>query len=225
MPDARDSTRSPSRSSGTRSPRPPTRWRSMIMRSAYSPVVRDTMDYSTALCDRHGRVVAQGLTLAVQLGTFPTVMRLRARRVRRRPQPGDIYIANDPYGYGGQHLPDIYVIKPIFVDGAARGLGGDDGAPHRRRRHRARAASPSTRPRSTGGLRMPLLKLFDRASRTRRFPHHRGEHAAAGAGARRSAGAGRGLPRRRARAHASSSSATARMRHAYMDELQRPPSA
>ena len=46
----------------------------VIMRSAYSPVVRDTMDYSTALCDRNGRVVAQGLTLAVQLGTFPTVM-------------------------------------------------------------------------------------------------------------------------------------------------------
>ena len=44
------------------------------MRSAYSPVVRDTMDYSTALCDRTGKVVAQGLTLAVQLGTFPTVM-------------------------------------------------------------------------------------------------------------------------------------------------------
>ena len=46
----------------------------VIMRSAYSPVVRDTLDYSTALCDRNGRVVAQGLTLAVQLGTFPTVM-------------------------------------------------------------------------------------------------------------------------------------------------------
>ena len=47
----------------------------VLMRSAYSPVVRDTLDYSTALCDRNGRLVAQGLTLAVQLGTFPTVMR------------------------------------------------------------------------------------------------------------------------------------------------------
>ena len=47
----------------------------VVMRSAYSPVVRDTMDYSTALCDRDGELVAQGLTLAVQLGTFPTVMR------------------------------------------------------------------------------------------------------------------------------------------------------
>ena len=37
-----------------------------VMRSAYSSVVRDTMDYSTALCDRNGQVIAQGLTLAVQ---------------------------------------------------------------------------------------------------------------------------------------------------------------
>ena len=43
----------------------------IVMRSAYSPVVRDTMDYSTALCDRRGQLIAQGLTLAVQLGSFP----------------------------------------------------------------------------------------------------------------------------------------------------------
>ena len=47
----------------------------VIMRSAYSPVVRDSMDYSTALCDRHGQIIAQGLTLAVQLGAFPDGMR------------------------------------------------------------------------------------------------------------------------------------------------------
>ena len=93
----------------------------VIMRSAYSPVVRDTMDYSTALCDRNGRVVAQGLTLAVQLGTFPTVMGYVLEELGPTAQPGDVYIANDPYGCGGQHLPDIYVIKPVFVDGALEG--------------------------------------------------------------------------------------------------------
>jgi N-methylhydantoinase B len=87
----------------------------VIMRSAYSPVVRDTMDYSTALCDREGRVVAQGLTLAVQLGTFPTVMGYVLEELGPTAQPGDVYIANDPYGCGGQHLPAIYVIKPVFV--------------------------------------------------------------------------------------------------------------
>ncbi len=93
----------------------------VIMRSAYSPVVRDTMDYSTALCDRDGRVVAQGLTLAVQLGTFPSVMRYVLEEYGTSALPGDVYIANDPYGCGGQHLPDLYVIKPIFVSGELEG--------------------------------------------------------------------------------------------------------
>jgi N-methylhydantoinase B len=93
----------------------------VIMRSAYSPVVRDTMDYSTALCDRNGRVVAQGLTLAVQLGTFPTVMGHVLDELGPTAQQGDVYITNDPYGCGGQHLPDIYVIKPVFVDGELEG--------------------------------------------------------------------------------------------------------
>src|SRR3954453_2979060 len=88
----------------------------VIMRSAYSPVVRDTMDYSTALCDRNGRVVAQGLTLAVQLGTFTTAMGSVLEGFGSAAAPGAIYIANDPYGCGGQHLPDIYVIKPVFVN-------------------------------------------------------------------------------------------------------------
>ena len=93
----------------------------VIMRSAYSPVVRDTMDYSTALCDRNGRVVAQGLTLAVQLGTFPTVMGYVLEEFGSSARPGDVYIANDPYGCGGQHLPDIYVIQPVFVNDVLQG--------------------------------------------------------------------------------------------------------
>ncbi len=93
----------------------------MVMRSAYSPVVRDTMDYSTALCDRRGKVVAQGLTLAVQLGTFPTAMQYVLDEYGATAEPGDVYVTNDPYGYGGQHLPDIYVIKPLFVQGRLEG--------------------------------------------------------------------------------------------------------
>ncbi len=93
----------------------------IIMRSAYSPVVRDTMDYSTALCDRHGQVIAQGLTLAVQLGSFPDGMGILLRDHAATAKPGDIFLFNDPYGSGGQHLPDMYVIKPIFHDGAIEG--------------------------------------------------------------------------------------------------------
>lgn len=133
----------------------------MVMRSAYSPVVRDTMDYSTALCDRHGQVIAQGLTLAVQLGTFPTVMRYVLSEYGRSAQLGDVYLTNDPYGFGGQHLPDLYVIKPIFVNDTLEGwsatmahhsdVGGI--APGSVAVHASEIYQE--------GLRIPLLKLVD----------------------------------------------------------------
>jgi N-methylhydantoinase B len=94
----------------------------IVMRSAYSPVVRDIMDYSTALCDAEGRVVAQGLTLPIQLCSFPRVMRILLARYGGTLAPGDVFVSNDPYGSGGQHLPDVYVLKPIFVDGALAGF-------------------------------------------------------------------------------------------------------
>jgi len=94
----------------------------IIMRSAYSPVVRDIMDYSTGLCDPQGRIIAQGLTLPIQLCSFPRVMRFLEERFGDDMAPGDIFITNDPYGSGGQHLPDVYVLKPIFNDGALAGF-------------------------------------------------------------------------------------------------------
>jgi N-methylhydantoinase B len=132
----------------------------VIMRSAYSPVVRDTMDYSTALCDRNGHVIAQGLTLAVQLGTFPTIMRHVVEEHAPDARPGDVYIANDPYGSGGQHLPDIYIIEPIFVDGVLEGYA----ATMAHHSDVGGIAAGSSAVHATEiyqeGLRLPLLKLF-----------------------------------------------------------------
>src|SRR5580704_6930290 len=133
-----------------------------IRRSAYSPVVRDTMDYSTALCDRTGQVIAQGLSLAVQLGAFPAAMGHLIEQFGDDMHDGDIFIFNDPYGAGGQHLPDIYVIKPFIRDGARHGyactmahhcdVGG--------------IAPGSTAMHATEifqeGLRLPIVKLYER---------------------------------------------------------------
>ncbi|MBL8698850.1 MAG: hydantoinase B/oxoprolinase family protein [Alphaproteobacteria bacterium] len=133
----------------------------VIMRSAYSPVVRDSMDYSTALCDRHGQIIAQGLTLAVQLGAFPDTMRVILAQPEGSIRPGDVFISNDPYGSGGQHLPDIYVIKPIFdgeqLEGYACTMAHhcDVGG----------IAPGSTAMHATDihqeGLTLPLLKLYE----------------------------------------------------------------
>jgi len=93
----------------------------VIMRSAYSNIVRDSMDYSTAVCDHDGRTVAQGLTTPVHLGSFPDAMRHLVEQFGTDMAPGDIFLFNDPYGAGGMHLPDFYIIKPVFVDGQVEG--------------------------------------------------------------------------------------------------------
>ncbi len=136
----------------------------VILRSAFSPVVRDSMDYSTAVMDKNGAVVAQGLTLAVQLGSFPDVMRHLLKQYADDIHPGDLFICNDPYGAGGQHLPDIYIIKPIFVDETLEGFAAtiahhsDVGG----------IAPGSVAIHATDihqeGLRLPIVKLYDQGA-------------------------------------------------------------
>src|SRR6516165_3116607 len=87
-----------------------------LVRTAYSPNLKRAMDFSTAFCDVDGRLVAQGLTLPVHLGSIPEAMNAVLARYRDRVRPGDVFILNDPYE-GGTHLPDLYVVQPIFHEG------------------------------------------------------------------------------------------------------------
>ena len=80
-----------------------------IFRTAYSGVLKDAMDYSTAFCDGRGRVVAMGLTVPAHLGSFPEALAAVLARYGDRMGPGDIFCLNDPFE-GGMHLPDIFVL-------------------------------------------------------------------------------------------------------------------
>ncbi|QSR19611.1 hydantoinase B/oxoprolinase family protein [Novosphingobium sp. KA1] len=93
----------------------------ILMRTAHSPIVRDAMDFSTALCDAEGENLAQGLTTPMHLGSFRDAMRHLMDEYAGDIHDGDVFIGNDPYLASGQHLPDIYVVKPIFHDGAIQG--------------------------------------------------------------------------------------------------------
>lgn len=133
----------------------------VLMRSAHSPIVRDSMDFSTALCDRAGQTIAQGLTTPMHLGSFYDTMRHLIAHFEGRVAPGDVFIANDPYAASGQHLPDIYVIKPIF-DGATLCAWATTLA------HHADVGGIVPGSNSIGateifqeGLRLPFLKLSD----------------------------------------------------------------
>lgn len=93
----------------------------ILMRTAHSPIVRDAMDFSTALCDVEGQNLAQGLTTPMHLGSFYDAMRHLRAEYAGDIAEGDVFIGNDPYLASGQHLPDIYVVKPIFYAGELQG--------------------------------------------------------------------------------------------------------
>ncbi|RNL62600.1 hydantoinase B/oxoprolinase family protein [Nocardioides marmoriginsengisoli] len=84
-----------------------------VLRTAHSQLVATSMDFSAALCDREGRIIAQANTLPVHLGSIPGAMDAIFDEFEGRIQPGDIYLLNDP-SLGGMHLPDIFVIAPVF---------------------------------------------------------------------------------------------------------------
>ena len=89
-----------------------------IYRTAYSGVLKNIMDYSTAVCDAQGRLVAQGLSLPGHLCSIPVALQAALRHFGDDIAEGDVLTLNDPYD-GGMHLPDIFVFKPIFADGDA----------------------------------------------------------------------------------------------------------
>ena len=88
-----------------------------IWRTARSTVVRETLDYSTALFDGEGRAVAQSTRIPVHLNSLSDCLDdILARHIPLGDwHAGDIILTNDPYA-GGQHLPDFVAFKPIFVD-------------------------------------------------------------------------------------------------------------
>ena len=86
-----------------------------LMRTAHSGIVRDSLDFSTALVDSEGLTLAQGICTPMHMGSFYDAMRKLISLYDGRVDPGDVFIFNDPYAADGQHLPDIYITTPIFT--------------------------------------------------------------------------------------------------------------
>ena len=132
-----------------------------VIHTAYSTIVRDCMDFSTALCDRSGQTIAQGVTIPVHLGSVHTALGYVIRQYQGRIFPGDIFLMNDPF-QGGIHIPDIFVFKPVFCEDQLLGysavvshhldLGG---------RVPGSVACDNTEI-FHDGIRIPPLKLYER---------------------------------------------------------------
>lgn len=84
-----------------------------LYRTAYSTVVRDTLDFSTSLCDADGQMIAQSVTIPLHMGSVPYAMATLFKKFGSVIHAGDVYILNDPFE-GGMHLPDIFIVRPVF---------------------------------------------------------------------------------------------------------------
>ena len=90
-----------------------------LRRSAFSTNIKERRDYSCAVFDAEGRVVAMGDHMPVHLGSMPISVATAIEALKL--VPGDIAMLNDPYA-GGTHLPDITLVMPVALSGSRRPL-------------------------------------------------------------------------------------------------------
>ena len=134
---------------------------SVLKRTAYSPNIKERRDYSCAVFDTRGEVLAMGDHMPVHLGSMPLSVQTVLKEFDL--ESGDIAILNDPFG-GGTHLPDITMITPVYGEEvsqppvfyvASRAHHSDVGG-----------MSPGSMPISSDvfqeGIRLPALKLYRR---------------------------------------------------------------
>jgi N-methylhydantoinase B len=88
-----------------------------LRRTAFSPNIKERRDYSCAVFDGAGQVIAMGDHMPVHLGSMP--MSVRAAIDAGAMKPGDLVMLNDPFR-GGTHLPDITLVTPVYVEKPGR---------------------------------------------------------------------------------------------------------
>ncbi|NKC10806.1 MAG: hydantoinase B/oxoprolinase family protein [Gammaproteobacteria bacterium] len=133
-----------------------------LMKSAYSTNIKERHDHSTAICDRHGRLVVQAEnSLPIHLASMTGLMSALLNKYPvEQIQPGDLFVANDPHVAGGTHLPDINMAMPVFAGGYIVGFIANIA-------HHADVGGMAPGSMAGGmaeiyqeGLRIPVVKLF-----------------------------------------------------------------
>ncbi|MFD0669761.1 hydantoinase B/oxoprolinase family protein [Ramlibacter sp. MAHUQ-53] len=98
-----------------------------LQNTAYSVNIKERLDFSCALFDAEGNLIANAPHMPVHLGSMGESIKTVIRDNAGRMAPGDVYVLNDPY-HGGTHLPDVTVITPVYMEGGA-GEGASQGRP------------------------------------------------------------------------------------------------
>ncbi|HKT98572.1 MAG TPA: hydantoinase B/oxoprolinase family protein [Paraburkholderia sp.] len=89
-----------------------------LQNTAYSVNIKERLDFSCAIFDAAGNLIANAPHMPVHLGSMGESIKTVIERNRGKMRDGDVFMLNDPY-HGGTHLPDVTVITPVFADGSA----------------------------------------------------------------------------------------------------------
>jgi N-methylhydantoinase B len=138
-----------------------------LRRTAFSPNIKERRDYSCAVFDQAGRVIAQGDHMPVHLGSMPMAVAAALHAVALGP--GDVAILNDPFA-GGTHLPDVTLVAGVFESRKTAKKGRGDKSPRplffvANRAHHADigGATPGSMGLATDvygeGVRIPPIRL------------------------------------------------------------------
>src|ERR1700751_4964348 len=84
-----------------------------MLRTAYSQILNSSRDFSCAICDLDGRLLAQAEHVPIHVGALPYAARAVSEFFGGDIHPDDLFLLNDPY-HGGNHLPDVTVFAPVF---------------------------------------------------------------------------------------------------------------
>jgi N-methylhydantoinase B len=90
-----------------------------MLRTSYSQILNSSRDFSTAICDLDGRLIAQAEHVPIHVGALPYAAQAIAEFFAEDIHQGDVFLLNDPY-HGGNHLPDLTVFVPVFAGAEPR---------------------------------------------------------------------------------------------------------
>lgn len=93
-----------------------------LQNTAYSVNIKERLDFSCALFDAEGNLIANAPHMPVHLGSMGESIKTVIRENAATMQPGDVYVLNDPY-HGGTHLPDVTVITPVYLGSDSNSSG------------------------------------------------------------------------------------------------------
>jgi N-methylhydantoinase B len=132
-----------------------------LRRTAFSPNIKERRDYSCAVFDYRGRVIAQGDHMPVHLGSMPMAVAAALNEIEL--EPGDVVALNDPFA-GGTHLPDVTLVAAVSnepgIVGSEKQLVIDSGPSKENKRRRGQAKvklSPAHCPLHTTARSLPTL--------------------------------------------------------------------